>query len=386
MGFAQTSLMDLAVPSSAQPPAPNPIAPAAARSGVLTLDGIAHAFGATRALDDVDLRIEAGELVAILGPSGCGKSTLLRIIAGLLRPQSGRVIIDGLDVTALPANQRSVGIVFQSYALFPHMTAAANVGYGLRARGVARADIARRVDAMLELVRMKELGGRYPGQLSGGQQQRVAFARTLAVSPGILLLDEPFAALDRGLRLDMQIEVKRLQRSLGITTILVTHDQEEALSLADRVMVLNQGRVEQIAGADEVYERPATAFVAGFVGTTNLLKGQLAAGRDAGFRITLDCGGGLALETAQPCSRAGRVLLAVRPEQLTIASAGAPGPITGTVRVVLPLGPNLMVEVALPDGSALKVGLPRSARRPLVPGQPITVGLLPGERPALFAD
>ncbi|MBV8165288.1 MAG: ABC transporter ATP-binding protein [Alphaproteobacteria bacterium] len=366
-------------------------APADARPGTLTLDGIGHAFGAMRALDDVDLTIAAGELVAILGPSGCGKSTLLRIIAGLLRPQSGRVIIDGLDVTALPANQRSVGIVFQSYALFPHMTAAANVGYGLRARGESRALIAARVAEMLALVRMGELGARYPAQLSGGQQQRVAFARTLAVKPGILLLDEPFAALDRGLRLDMQIEVKRLQRSLGITTILVTHDQEEALSLADRVMVLNQGRVEQIAAADEVYERPASPFVAGFVGTTNLLKGQLATMPGGGFAVALDDGGTLALDAAYPCSRAGRVLVAVRPEQLAIAGGG---PINGIVRVLLPLGPNLVVEVALPDGGALKVGLARGAlkaglardaRGPLTPGQPVTIGLAPGERPAVFA-
>ncbi len=367
--------------------AESPATPAA-RPGVLTLDAIGHVFGATRALDDVDLTIAAGELVAILGPSGCGKSTLLRIIAGLLRPQSGRVIIDGLDVTALPANQRSVGIVFQSYALFPHMTAAANVGYGLRARGERRGMIAERVAEMLALVRMGELAARYPAQLSGGQQQRVAFARTLAVKPGILLLDEPFAALDRGLRLDMQIEVKRLQRSLGITTILVTHDQEEALSLADRVMVLNQGRVEQIAAADEVYERPASPFVAGFVGTTNVLKGQLASVPGGGFSVALDGGGTLALDAAHPCSRAGHVLLAVRPEQLAIApDAAVAGPITGTVRVVLPLGPNLVVEVALPDGSALKVGLARNALKlgHLSPGQPVTVGLVPGERPAVFA-
>jgi putative spermidine/putrescine transport system ATP-binding protein len=377
------SRMDLAVAPLASPSADR----SRAHPGVLVLDGIGHAFGATRALDDIDLTIEAGELVAILGPSGCGKSTLLRIIAGLLRPQHGRVIIDGLDVTGLPANQRAVGIVFQSYALFPHMTAAANVGYGLRARKVPRGELKHRVAEMLELVRMADLGGRYPAQLSGGQQQRIAFARTLAVRPGILLLDEPFAALDRGLRLDMQIEVKRLQRSLGITTILVTHDQEEALSLADRIVVLNQGRIEQVDPAEQVYERPATPFVAGFVGTTNLLKGLLSPLAAGGFRLALDCGGELMLESAYPCSRAGRVLLAVRPEQLAIASAESDlGAIAGTVQVVLPLGPNLVVDVALPDGGALKIGLSRSTRRPLVPGQPVAVGLVPGERPAVFTD
>jgi putative spermidine/putrescine transport system ATP-binding protein len=355
------------------------------RPGALALDAISHTFGVTRAVDEVTLAIEAGELVAILGPSGCGKSTLLRVIAGLLRPQSGRVIIDGIDVTALPPAQRAVGIVFQSYALFPHMTVAGNVGYGLRARGEPRAAIGRRVAEMLDLVRMSELSGRYPAQLSGGQQQRVAFARTLAVGPRILLLDEPFAALDRGLRLDMQIEVKRLQRSLGITTILVTHDQEEALSLADRVVVLNQGRIEQAASAEQVYDRPATAFVAGFVGTTNLLKGRLSARTQDGFRLALDCGGEFLLEAANPCSRAGPVLLAVRPEQLAIGAPAA-GRVVGTVRVVLPLGPLQMVEVALADGSALKISLARSTRQTPMPGTQVGIELAPGALPAVFID
>src|ERR1700761_2939069 len=207
--------------------------------------GIQHRFGTVPVIEDVTLEIAPGELVALLGPSGCGKSTLLRILAGLQAQSEGEVQVDGQRVDGRAPRQRGVGIVFQNYALFPHMTVAANVAYGLEANGVARRDAAHKAIQMLEMVRMEAFAKRYPRELSGGQQQRVALARTLAVEPRILLLDEPFAALDKNLRLDMQIEIRRLQRELNITTVMVTHDQEEAMSMADRVAVLNRGRLEQ---------------------------------------------------------------------------------------------------------------------------------------------
>src|SRR5712672_2338841 len=225
------------------------------------LDGLTHRYGATTAVDNVTLTIKAGEIAALLGPSGCGKTTLLRIIAGFVRQNAGRVIVGGSAIDDLPANRRNVGIVFQNYALFPHMTAAENIAYGLRARGQSKHKIKPTVARFLDVVRLGGLADRYPKQLSGGQQQRVALARALAVGPSILLLDEPFAALDKNLRLDMQIEVKRIQRLAGTTTILVTHDQEEALSMADRVAVLNRGRLEQFGTPSEVYDTPCSLFV-----------------------------------------------------------------------------------------------------------------------------
>ena len=226
------------------------LAPIASRSATgqsLTVERVTHRYGSALAVNDVTFEIRGGELVALLGPSGCGKTTLLRIIAGFVVQTEGRVLVDGKAIDDLSANRRAVGIVFQNYALFPHMTAAQNIAYGLAARGDTRTRQNARVREMLALVKMEEFADRYPRQLSGGQQQRVAVARALAVEPSVLLLDEPFAALDKNLRLDMQIEVKRIQRIAGITTILVTHDQEEALSMADRVAVLNGGHLEQFA-------------------------------------------------------------------------------------------------------------------------------------------
>src|SRR5262245_58647067 len=220
----------------------------------LTLDAVTHRFGSALAVDAVTLEIKAGELIALLGPSGCGKTTLLRIIAGFIVQTAGQVIVAGRSIDDLPPNRREVGIVFQNYALFPHMTVAENIAYGLAARGVRRDEQRARVAEMLGLVKIEPLAGRFPRQLSSGQQQRVALARALAVRPRIMLLDEPFAALDKNLRLDMQIEVKRIQRLAGTTTILVTHDQEEALSMADRVAVLNHGRLEQFGTPTEVYD------------------------------------------------------------------------------------------------------------------------------------
>src|SRR5436309_11335761 len=237
----------------------------------ITLDGVSKHYAAVRAVEGVDLEVKPGEFVTILGPSGSGKSTLLNLIAGLTDPSAGRIWIGGRDVTWLPSAKRNVGLVFQSYALFPNMSAAANVGFPLAARGMRGAEAAARVEEALRLVRMTGLERRRPSQLSGGQQQRVALARAIVFKPDILLLDEPLAALDRKLREELQVELKQLQRTLRVTTILVTHDQEEALSLSDRIMVLDESRTQQVANPAEAYLKPANRFVAEFLGIANFV-------------------------------------------------------------------------------------------------------------------
>lgn len=357
----------------------------AATGARLHLERISHRYGNTLAVDDVSMEIDSGELVTLLGPSGCGKTTLLRVIAGLMRAQEGHVVIGGDTVDALPPNQRGAGIVFQNYALFPHMNVAANVAYGLKARGADRAVVDETVKRMLALVRLEGFAARYPRELSGGQQQRVALARTLAVSPRVLLLDEPFGALDKNLRLDMQIEVKRLQRELGITTVMVTHDQEEALSMADRIAVMSNGRVEQFGTPDEIYDRPATRFVAGFVGTSNLLPGRMAMGADGEATLELEAGGRWVLPAAAPCSRAGAVSVSVRPEHLRFADVGEDG-IAARLVMTLPLGPTVVNELVLADGSAVKMQSERAgaAGRPEV-GAEVRLALKAGALPAVFA-
>jgi putative spermidine/putrescine transport system ATP-binding protein len=339
----------------------------ATRGHALGLDRITHRFGAVTAVDAITLDVAAGELVALLGPSGCGKTTLLRIIAGFLTPTSGRVLVDGESIAELPANRRGVGIVFQSYALFPHMTVAQNVAYGLEAQKAARDRIRPRVAEMLSLVHMDGFSSRLPRELSGGQQQRVALARCLAVDPKILLLDEPFGALDKSLRLDMQIEVKRLQRDYGITTVLVTHDQEEALSLADRVAVMNQGRIEQVASPTEIYDHPATLFVNRFVGTTNVLNGELVNidGDQAAVRLVT---GSTLVAAAPPPGRRGitGVVVSVRPEHLRLETNEGAGAIPVTVKVVLPLGPAVVYDAETDDGVPLKITMPRSGATALL--------------------
>jgi len=344
-------------------------APASARAAsrrghALGLSRITHRFGPVTAVADVDLRVAGGELVALLGPSGCGKTTLLRIIAGFLAPTAGRVLIDGEPVGHLPPSRRGVGIVFQNYALFPHMSVTDNVAYGLEARHTPRERIRPRVDEMLRLVHMEGFAGRLPRELSGGQQQRVALARCLAVDPKILLLDEPFGALDKNLRLDMQIEVKRLQRDYGITTVLVTHDQEEALSLADRIVVINAGRVEQVSTPTEIYDRPATLFVNRFVGTTNVLAAELVA-RGA---VRLADGSTLAAPPPPGLAAGARVVVSVRPEQLRLEPRGGPDAIPVTIKIALPLGPVVIYEAETADGATLKVSMPRGGGAPLAPG------------------
>src|ERR1700758_3318607 len=303
----------------------------------LRLEDFSHRFGEFVAVRDINLDVAGGELVALLGPSGCGKSTLLRIVSGFIRQSQGRVLFDNEAIDHLPPSRRGAGIVFQNYALFPHMTVAQNIAYGLEAQKWPRQRIGPRVAEMLALVHMGEFAQRKPRQLSGGQQQRIALARCLAIDPKVLLLDEPFGALDKNLRLDMQIEVKRLQREYAITTILVTHDQEEALSMADRIAVMSRGRIEQVASPSEIYDRPQTLFVNEFVGSTNVLPGRFV-NVASGGAVELQTGGAVlkARETPQLVSGA-QVLVSVRPEQLRLESVPGDERIAGVVKAVMPL-------------------------------------------------
>lgn len=325
----------------------------------LILNGITHRYGGSLAVDNVTLDIKGGEMVALLGPSGCGKTTLLRIIAGFIRQSEGAVMVGGNAIDALPPHQRNIGIVFQNYALFPHMSVAENIAYGLAARGETRAAQQNRVREMLDLVKLTPMADRYPRQLSGGQQQRIALARALAMRPSILLLDEPFAALDKNLRLDMQIEIKSIQRLAGTTTIIVTHDQEEALSMADRVAVLSQGKLEQFAPATEVYDAPSSFFVNTFVGASNVLDGVVR-GVDGGqAQVRLGDGSDLSAPLPPGIQQNARVKICIRPEHLMF-SEGA-GDLDGTVALGMPLGSSVVHEVRLGDGTAVKVAGPRDA-------------------------
>jgi putative spermidine/putrescine transport system ATP-binding protein len=308
--------------------------------GTLRLDGLTKRFGASVAVEGVDLDVRQGELVALLGPSGCGKTTTLRMVAGFVEPSAGRVIIAGRDVTREPAHGRDTGMVFQSYALFPHMSVAANVGFGLEMRKVARAERETRVTEALRLVRLGPYADRLPRQLSGGQQQRVALARALVVNPAVFLLDEPLSNLDAKLRAEVRLEIRQLQQRLGLTTLMVTHDQEEALSMADRLVVMEAGRVHQVGTAEDLYERPANTFVAGFVGRCNIVSGTLEGpGR---FRAE----GGAVL----PCAADGgvaRPVLALRPERIRVVPGEGPG-LPATVVLATYLGAQ--TEYALDIG------------------------------------
>ena len=332
----------------------------------LLIDQVTHRYGTSVAVQGVTLDIAGGELVALLGPSGCGKTTLLRAIGGFIQQSEGRIVVGGASVDHLPPNKRTVGIVFQNYALFPHMTAAENIAYGLDARGTPTAESRARVEEMLALVKLQPFAGRYPKEMSGGQQQRVALARALAVRPSILLLDEPFAALDKNLRLDMQIEIKRIQRLAGTTTLIVTHDQEEALSMADRVAVFNQGRLEQFGSPSDIYDKPASLFVNTFVGAANILKGKIITTDADAAEVELNGGGKITGRAMQDGLAPGEaVAVCLRPEQLRRSDTG----LAGSIEMSLPLGASIIYEVRLANGSSLKISEQRNAG-----GEPATVG------------
>src|SRR5450759_53414 len=282
---------------------------------------IALAYGKTQVLRDIDLVIEPGEFFALLGPSGSGKSTLLRVLAGFARPQAGRVLVDGADISGVPPWQRDIGMVFQNYALWPHMTVAQNVAFGLEERRLPKNVIEQKVAAVLELVGLKELSSRRPSQRSGFQQQRLALARTIAIEPKVLLLDEPLSNLDAKLRVHMRVELLALQRKLGVTTIFVTHDQEEALSISDRVAVLEAGVIQQVGTPVELFEHPVNRFIANFVGTANMFAGTLRPGAD-GMVFESAALGTLLLRGA-PAAPAGAVEIAFRPHVVSLVEAGA---------------------------------------------------------------
>jgi spermidine/putrescine transport system ATP-binding protein len=294
-------------------------------SGAVELRRVSKRFGSVRAADAVSLAVSAGEFLTLLGPSGCGKTTLLRLIAGFETPDSGTILIGGNDVTGVPAFRRDVNQVFQSYALFPHLTARDNIAFGLRMQRVAPREIARRVEEVVGLVALGGCEDRKPHQLSGGQQQRVALARALAPKPAVLLLDEPLSALDARLRQAMQIELKRLQRQVGTTFIFVTHDQEEALIISDRIALIREGRIEQCADVQEIYHRPATAFAAEFVGQTNLSEAELVGREGEDIRVRLS--GGLELQVSASCwpQAATRAIVSIRPEKLHLSRSPVPG-------------------------------------------------------------
>ncbi|OPZ46932.1 MAG: Sulfate/thiosulfate import ATP-binding protein CysA [Actinobacteria bacterium ADurb.BinA094] len=341
------------------------------RSGVtVQLVGLTRLFGPTRALDGLSIDIQAGEFVAFLGPSGCGKTTALRIIAGLDEADSGEVLVDGKDIGSLPASRRDMGMVFQAYSLFPNMTARNNVAFGLRMRKIDKATRQRRADEMLELVGLGAMADRYPNQLSGGQQQRVALARALAIRPRVLLLDEPLSALDAKVRGELRDEIRRVHQEVGTTTVFVTHDQEEAFTLADRVAVINNGRLQQIGPPTEIYEKPATEFVADFVGLTNRLPGVAGDGlvEVLGDRLPLLDGS----------AKDGDVTVLVRPESMQLAPSTDGN---GWVTAVSFRGPISMVRVRLPGDELVLVQMPSADSSMLSPGTQVRLSVRP--RPVL---
>jgi len=346
----------------------------AARTAVeVRLEDLSRHYGPVVALDHLDLTLEPGELIALLGPSGCGKTTTLRLLAGLEDADTGRITVGGRDITHISAAKRDMGMVFQAYSLFPHMTVRQNVAFGLRLRKVSASQRDKRALEMLDLVALSVQADRYPHQLSGGQQQRVALARALAIEPQVLLLDEPLSALDAKVRAQLRDEIRRIQLEVGITTLFVTHDQEEALAIADRVGVMREGRLEQLAPPTEVYSRPATSFVAEFVGLSNRLAGEVRGGEV----IVRGC----KLPLVERDTPDGQVVALVRPEAVSLASnapeseAGS-APLTGTVIAITFLGATSRVTVDLGD-TRVMAQLPTSEASALAAGSRVVLAIRP---------
>jgi spermidine/putrescine transport system ATP-binding protein len=343
------------------------------------LDGVTKRFGELAAVRDVTLDIQRGEFFTMLGPSGCGKTTTLRMIAGFEEPSEGRVLLEGHDVTGRPAFRRPTNTVFQSYALFPHLSVEKNVAFGLQRKKVDKSEVRRRVAEELERVGLAAEARRRPAQLSGGQQQRVALARALVNRPAVLLLDEPLGALDLKLRKQLQVELKRIQRDVGITFVYVTHDQEEALTMSDRIAVMNRGVIEQVADPETVYERPGTTFVAGFIGVSNLMPGEVVSANGAATELRLDAGPTVRTAESGGAQAGERAHAVVRPEKLVLGAAGdstrdGRASVEGQVESSLYLGTATQMVLRLGDGTQMTVLVPNAdaaARRGLpAPGDP----------------
>jgi putative spermidine/putrescine transport system ATP-binding protein len=328
----------------------------------LELRNVTKRFGPVAALDDVTFELEQGEFFSLLGPSGCGKTTALRIVAGFESPDRGSVVVDGKDLTGTPPNRRDMGMVFQAYSLFPNMTARQNVEFGLRIRKRGSDDRSRRARELLDLVGLSQQEDRYPYQMSGGQQQRVALARALAIEPQVLLMDEPLSALDARVRVQLREEIRRIQTELGITALYVTHDQEEALSISDRVAVMSTGHAEQVATPLEIYGEPATPFVAEFVGTMNRLESMVVDGATGRVRWGST---ELVVDAARGRSNGGRVLVLVRPESVTLEplpnGQGPADALSGQIASSVFLGPVTRVKVGTDDGGVLSADVPSSS-------------------------
>jgi len=335
----------------------------------LSLTHLEKSFGTLRVVKDFNLTVEKGEFISLLGPSGCGKTTVLRMVAGFEMPTTGAISIAGKDVTSLKPNQRNIGMVFQAYALFPNLTVAQNVGFGLKVKGAPKAEIDKRVAEMLSLIGLSDLGNRYPFQLSGGQQQRVALARALAPKPSVLLLDEPLSALDAKVRVSLRNEIRSIQRELGITTIFVTHDQEEALSMSDRVVVMHEGIADQVGTPFDIYNRPATRFVASFVGTLNTLTPEVLDAARGRVRL-----GQTEINLARPLPP-GPVTLGLRPEAVTLGQGNHDTKLSATIREVDFLGSVIRLRADLAGQPIAFDTFNNSHAAPPVVGSEVTLGL-----------
>ncbi len=346
----------------------------------VNIDSISVAYGDTMPVRDLSLHVRRGEFLSLLGPSGCGKTTTLRAVAGFVMPSAGDIRIGGQSVVAVPPNRRNIGMVYQDYALFPHMTVAENIAFGMKMRAVPKAEIAPQVQRILGQLQLAALGHRYPSQLSGGQQQRVALARALVFNPSVLLLDEPLAALDKQLRGDMQFELRELQRRFGITTIFVTHDQEEALSLSDRIAVLSQGAILQVDTPRQVYDFPAHRFVAEFIGTANMLAGRVTGQVDGVSRIELDGVDGSFAQVGRHGDGAVQILL--RPERIQIATASAQLPpgcnvMRGKVVNSVFVGTAIKYQVGVGNDLLLRVDASADLQAPAMAGDEVMLAWRP---------
>ena len=359
-----------------------PTRPAAGERPALVLRALTKHFGSAVAVDGIDLDVRPGEFLTLLGPSGSGKTTTLRMVAGFMAPTSGSIEIDGSDMTRVPPHRRDVGMVFQNYALFPHMTAAENVAFPLRMRRRPGAEIKKRVGEALDLVKLGSFGDRYPRQLSGGQQQRIALARAVVFEPRLLLMDEPLGALDRKLRESLQLEIIRVSRELGATVLYETHDQEEALVMSDRIAIFSMGRIEQLGSGADLYDRPASLFVADFIGESNILRGRYEVDGGAGGWMTRDetrWRVGAASAGRSDVASGAAAALVVRPERMRVLADGATpdglNTADATVDEVLYLGPDIKYQLALPWGQRISIREPRELdARELARGERVRIG------------